>query len=136
MCWMWNRSENPNTILDECKQPWQSYRLFLRLRQPVSLSIPTTTAHLPAGWYVYIGSAKRRWVFRLQRHCRREKSVHWHIDQLTTHPAVEVRAYMLSREPECELVRRTNGIILIPGFGASDCRKRCGAHLRYLPDAE
>ncbi len=133
---MWSRSESLNTILDVCEQPWQSYRLFLRLHQPVSVSIAKTAARLPAGWYVYVGSAKRKWAFRLQRHCQQQKSVHWHIDQLTTHPAVEIRAYVLSRLPECELVRRTRGAILIPGFGASDCRQRCGAHLRYLPDVE
>lgn len=37
-----------------------------------------------------------------------------------------------SARRECALNRSVGGEVVVPGFGASDCRKGCGSHLRFL----
>lgn len=84
------------------------------------------------GWYVYTGSAKRHLEARVRRHLRREKTRRWHIDWLLGRREARVVHVRLSTLGECELNAATGGQILIPGFGASDCRAGCASHLRYL----
>ena len=87
---------------------------------------------LAAGWYVYVGSAKRNLVARLARHLRRAKGPHWHIDHLRALAGVkEIWIWPWTHGGEC----RTNDRIQecsgasVPwtGFGSSDCR--CASHL-------
>ena len=84
------------------------------------------------GRYVYTGSAKRNVDARIARHLRHDKALHWHIDYLLTSPGVRVVEVVRSRRAECELNRAGRGRILAVGFGASDCRADCCAHLKYL----
>ncbi|RMG31902.1 MAG: GIY-YIG nuclease family protein [Gammaproteobacteria bacterium] len=110
-----------------------SYQLLLQVREGLRLEIGALgPCRLPAGLYVYTGSARRGLEARIARHRRREKPRRWHIDWLTTHPAVEILAVLRSTLPECELNRATAGEIPVPGFGASDCRTGCGAHLKWI----
>ncbi len=85
-----------------------------------------------AGLYVYSGSARRHPHSRLQRHLRREKRLRWHIDYVLTSPGVEIVDVEVRGVPECRLNRLTIGTLPVRGFGASDCRSRCGSHLKYL----
>ncbi len=39
--------------------------------------------HFHQGVYFYVGSAQRNMSARLERHCRKEKALRWHIDYLT-----------------------------------------------------
>lgn len=87
---------------------------------------------LPAGRYVYTGSARRNFEARIERHLRREKTLRWHIDYLLAAPGVRVVEVRRSRRAECAWNRATKGDAVIPGFGASDCRAGCGAHLKRL----
>ncbi|MCC6473630.1 MAG: GIY-YIG nuclease family protein [Burkholderiales bacterium] len=86
----------------------------------------------PAGRYAYTGSAKRRLEARIARHLRQDKTLRWHIDYLLAAPGVRVVGVTRSRRAECALNAATPGRMLAPGFGASDCRAGCGAHLKYL----
>lgn len=43
----------------------------------------------PAGFYVYVGSARRNLASRIARHRRKEKRLHWHIDYLLQHAEVK-----------------------------------------------
>ena len=86
----------------------------------------------PAGRYVYTGSARRNLVARLRRHLSWDKRLRWHIDYLLAAHAVKVGGVTLSRDAECLLNQRASGDIIVPGFGASDCRAHCGSHLKYL----
>ena len=88
-----------------------------------------------SGLYLYVGSAQRNLSARLERHARRIKPLHGHIDYLST------KAWMIGamvvpgpRERECELARELRCMypLALPGFGASDCR--CGGHLFYAGD--
>lgn len=110
-----------------------TYQLVIELRRRCRISPGRLGAHeLAAGRYVYTGSARRHMRARLQRHLRRDKPLRWHIDWLLTRPQAEVVAIHVDARPECEVNRATGGAVPIAGFGASDCRARCGSHLRYM----
>ena len=110
-----------------------SYQLRIAIAKPVRLRIGRLGRFLfPAGRYVYTGSAKRNLEARIARHLRKEKALRWHIDWLLAAPGVAVVSVKRSGESECALNRKIAGTILVPGFGASDCREGCGSHLRYL----
>ncbi len=110
-----------------------SYQLWIALRRPLQIEIGRLgLLSSPAGVYVYTGSAKRNLEARIARHCRREKTPHWHIDYLLAARGVELVCVGRSARAECALNKATGGAVLVAGFGASDCRKACGSHLRYL----
>ena len=87
---------------------------------------------LPAGYYVYAGSALGGLSGRLRHHLRSEKKLHWHIDYLLQQAPVEEIWYSPGPDKiEC----RWNAILqalpcaipAISGFGSSDCS--CSSHL-------
>jgi Uri superfamily endonuclease len=63
---------------------------------------------------------------------RAEKTLRWHIDWLLAAPGVKTVGVRRSAKSECILNRGAGGRVLVPGFGASDCREGCGSHLRFL----
>jgi len=92
--------------------------------------------HFPAGFYIYIGSALGPGGLsaRLARHLVPEKRLYWHIDfLLRASSARVVEAWMMESAArlECEWARAVTrwpgARIVVPRFGASDCR--CGSHL-------
>jgi Uri superfamily endonuclease len=115
------------------------------------------TFALCPGLYIYVGSACRGLTKRVARHERRKKPLRWHIDYLTTLPQASVVASVLIRpvqkqlgadpqaqpdgrratDPECRLNQWVGRVleagVPIPGFGASDCRAGCPAHLWFVP---
>lgn len=110
-----------------------SYQLRIDVARPVRITVGRLGRFLfPAGRYVYSGSAKRNIDARLARHLRKEKAMRWHIDWLLASSGVRVVSVVRSGEAECTLNQKIKGIILVPGFGSSDCRSGCGSHLRYL----
>jgi sugar fermentation stimulation protein A len=84
------------------------------------------------GVYFYVGSAQRNLSARLERHSRKKKPLHWHIDYLSA-KAKMLGAITIAgpRELECQLAEDLSGMfeLAVRGFGASDCR--CGGHLFY-----
>ena len=110
-----------------------SYQLLIDVAQPLRCTIGRLGEFdFPAGRYAYTGSAKRNPDARIARHLRSDKRLHWHIDYLLAAPGVRVVAVERSRRDECALNRAVRGRIVVSGFGASDCRAGCGAHLKYL----
>ena len=87
-----------------------------------------------AGLYLYARTAQRNLSARLERHARKSKLLHWHIDYLSA-KAVMIGAMIVPgpRERECELAAGLGHLyqLVMPGFGASDCG--CGGHLFYTP---
>ena len=113
--------------------PMISYQLAIEVKRPVQVRIGRLGRFLfPAGRYVYTGSAKRNLEARIARHLRKKKALRWHIDWMLAAQGVEVASVARFSEGECVLNQKLAGAILVPGFGASDCRKGCGSHLRYL----
>jgi len=86
----------------------------------------------PAGEYVYTGSARRNMAARIRRHLSPHKVLRWHIDYLLAAPGAHITAVRTFQVPECQLNQQVQGTVPVPGFGASDCRRHCGSHLKYL----
>jgi Uri superfamily endonuclease len=109
-----------------------TYQLVIRLAQSSTVRIGRLGVfEMPAGVYVYTGSARRNLEARIRRHLSHEKRLHWHVDYLLGHPDARVIDVFRFAEPECEVNARTPGRCLVPGFGASDCRHGCGSHLKF-----
>jgi Uri superfamily endonuclease len=116
-----------------------AYLLHLYVKRPLALNVGALgVVDLPAGYYVYAGSAQRSIAGRIGRHARLAESksgkLHWHIDYLLVHPeTLLIRTDKLSSLRECSLAKRIASMpeasIPVPGFGATDCRSGCGAHL-------
>ncbi len=113
------------------------YVLLLELERPLALKVGALgRVAFPAGWYLYTGSARRGLSKRVARHLARKKAVRWHIDRLTTEPAVRPLGALLFPPDglgECALHQAVGRLVgataPVPGFGSSDCRARCPAHL-------
>ncbi|GAB6043834.1 GIY-YIG nuclease family protein [Endothiovibrio diazotrophicus] len=115
-----------------------AYRLVLRLDRAVRVTPGRLgERRLRRGSYLYLGSAKRGLEQRVARHRRlaEEKTgrLHWHIDYLLTHPDVRlIRIDRIVGGDECVLSREVAaraGSEPVVGFGATDCRRGCPAHL-------
>ncbi|MEA3332758.1 MAG: GIY-YIG nuclease family protein [Pseudomonadota bacterium] len=117
----------PSTI------PWISYSLFINIEKNQTITVGRFGSFLfIPGSYIYSGSARRNLLARVNRHLRQEKKLRWHIDYLLNAPTVDIIKVLVSTISECELVAAGGGTVLVPGFGASDCRSGCGSHLRIL----
>jgi len=107
------------------------------------IEVPPTTAgsvqvgrrgehFLPAGPYLYVGSARRGLSKRIARHEARRKQTHWHVDAVTLR-AGRIRSWVWPHRPglECRLARavvgRGLGQVWVGGCGSSDCS--CASHL-------
>ncbi len=117
------------------------YRLWIRLETDVRVTVGRLGCYdLPEGMYVYVGSARRGLAARLARHQRRRKRLRWHVDYLLAKrgaviQAIETRPWRVGAECRwARQTRRAGGRVVVPGFGASDCRAGCGAHLLAMPD--
>ncbi len=116
-----------------------AYVLHLRIGKSLRLKTGALgEVSLPAGRYLYVGSARRSISGRVSRHLRLAESKtgksHWHIDYLLLHPAVELTR--IEEKPcatECavaeEIASRKGVSVPVPRFGSTDCRSGCKAHL-------
>ncbi len=119
-----------------------TYALILRANAPTVLNMPSRgRVTLAAGLYAYLGSAHGPGGLRARvgRHLRTGKPLHWHVDYLTAAlPIVHIIASESSKWSECTWARKlidlTGASVPVLGFGSSDCRARCPAHLVRLPD--
>lgn len=112
---------------------FQSYQLFLRIEKEISVKVGALGLfRFKPGIYVYTGSARRNMEKRIARHLKKRKPKRWHIDYLTTHRNVQIVEVRRFDEDECTVNQQTEGEIVAPGFGASDCKRNCIAHLKYL----
>ncbi len=83
---------------------------------------------------------------RLGRHLRGEGKSHWHIDTLRRVARVQDICYLaapwitVGQRLEClwsqALASLPGATVPVPGFGASDCRLGCPAHLVALPSVD
>jgi len=92
----------------------------------------------PKGYYYYIGSAQKNLKSRIERHQRKKKVIHWHVDHLTTHKSIEsiIPFIIPNGEKYLEAEIANNFIeyfgaqIIVKGFGNSDT-KETKTHLFY-----
>ena len=60
-----------------------SYIVMIHIPQDVTTKVGSLgEVHFPAGYYLYVGTAKRALTKRMERHMRKHTAVHWHIDYL------------------------------------------------------
>ena len=112
---------------------WRSYQLFIRLLRSETITIGRLGEFsFAAGEYIYSGSARRGICARVNRHLRVEKKLRWHIDYLLAAATAGIVKVRFSTLDECYLVNESGGLVVVPGFGASDCRCGCGSHLRFF----
>ena len=110
----------------------QSYQLFIKVTKEINLKVGKLGRfNFPVGYYVYTGSAKKNIDKRIERHLNKKKKLHWHIDYLLNDDAVKIIYTKKSQMTECSLNKKTNGTIIIEGFGSSDCNLCCRSHLKY-----
>ena len=90
------------------------------------------------GIYYYSGSAQKNFSHRIKRHLEKEKTIHWHIDHLTTNVNSRIENIFYwknsGKDFECELVKilisKFNLSDEIIGFGNGDC-KICRTHFLF-----
>ena len=116
-----------------------SYALILQAEKLLHIQVGKLgNMKLAPGFYLYFGSARGPGGVkaRVNRHLRKQKKLHWHIDYLTTRiPVLDVWYSYAPFRDECSWaemgIRWTNEQLPCSGFGSSDCR--CDAHLVYRP---
>lgn len=124
--------------LDQAPAQPGSYALHLRLALPV-FALPVGRLgnfDFPAGDYLYLGSAAGPGGLRarLAHHARAAARAHWHIDFLRTNARL-LGAWIApgGRSLECvwsqALLDVQGSRLPAAGFGATDCRLGCPAHL-------
>ncbi len=112
---------------------FRSYQILIKLDTNVSIRVGKLGSFtFPKGYYIYTGSAQKNMTARIERHLKKDKPLRWHIDYLTIHPASEIIDVRRSDVEECQLNQLIGGEVIVPGFGASDCKAHCGSHLKYL----
>ena len=122
----------------ECWPDAGVYQLWLRVTTTRRIRIGRLGRFLfPAGLYVYTGRASRGLQTRIARHARGASVKHWHIDYLLGSPGVRLdKIVLVSRDPAAECALNQSGgegdTCPVPGFGSSDCREGCPAHLRLV----
>ena len=114
------------------------YQLRIRLWRDARIRVGGLGVFLfPQGLYVYTGRASRGLSMRIMRYILPSGTLQWHIDYLLACKHAWLEGILLvSRDPkkECAINQKTGrtGRCIVPGFGASDCRARCGTHLWYF----
>ena len=111
-----------------------AYLLVLQVTEELHVPVKSiNTPRLKPGWYIYAGSARQHLTQRIQRHLRKRKARHWHIDHLTQ-AAASVKAFPVRSflDLECSLSQDIAAAAYssVPGFGCSDCS--CPSHLHYF----
>ena len=101
----------------------RSYQIHFIIEKPVVLRIGKLgTFEFPAGRYVYTGSARKNIEARISRHLSKKKRRRWHIDYLLVTPHARIIKVKLFDRDECVVNQKTERKILVPRFGATDCR--------------
>jgi len=87
--------------------------------------------YFPGGCYAYVGSAMGGFKSRLNRHHRKNKKPHWHIDYLLDRASIgSVILIETEARAECAIAQALSSQFDgVPGFGASDCG--CRSHLFF-----
>ncbi len=116
-----------------------AYRLHLRLSRAAWIQAGALGRfRLDPGEYIYVGSAKKALAQRVARHRRlgveKRGPRRWHIDNLLLHRYCRWQeGELIPGGDECAIsaaLAATPGVgVPIPGFGATDCRRGCPAHL-------
>jgi Uri superfamily endonuclease len=117
-----------------------SYYLHLVLAESIELQVGRLGLfHLEPGSYFYCGSALGPGGLRarINHHLAGSGKSHWHIDYLRRTASMSMVGYCVGPDRlECawsqDLASLSSARIAVPGFGVSDCREGCQAHLIHF----
>jgi Uri superfamily endonuclease len=107
-----------------------TYLLVMTLPKDISIQVGKLgLVHFKKGCYAYIGSALNGLEQRIERHLRKQKKIHWHIDYfLPFSEVVEIFYTENIRREECRIAQVLQRKVKhVQGFGCSDCS--CESHL-------
>jgi Uri superfamily endonuclease len=119
------------------------YVLVLKVSYSISIKTSRIKWLLQPGVYLYFGSARGKTSTslekRLIRHFHTQKTIFWHIDYLTSHSDAKILNAYYTTDPkitECqalqEFVQKFQKMKILPHFGSSDCKSKCGGHLLFV----
>ena len=108
-----------------------SYVLLIELEEDTTIKVGKLgNIFFKKGFYAYVGSALNGIEQRIQRHIRKNKKIHWHIDYLLNYAKIKDAFYRESNEKEeCNIANKFGKLESVYGFGCSDCE--CKSHLFY-----
>jgi len=109
-----------------------SYILIIELKKGRIISVGKLGhLHFTKGFYVYVGSGLNGLEQRINRHVRKNKKRHWHIDYLLDFSEIKNIFVKESEERiECNIASLLEqDLDFISDFGCSDCS--CKSHLMY-----
>jgi len=101
-----------------------TYVLVLKLESDAIVKTKGRNFSIEKGYYVYVGSAINGLFQRIQRHLKREKKKHWHIDFLLDTAKVIAVIVVPSEHPLEKRIASvfTKTFLGVSGFGASDSK--------------
>jgi len=111
-----------------------SYILLIKLEEDKNIRIGKLgSIFFKKGYYAYIGSALNGINQRVNRHLKKNKKMHWHIDYLLKHSEI-IKIYFKEskNKEECKISKSFINFKQINGFGCSDCK--CNSHLFFSSD--
>ena len=105
------------------------YFLLIRVVKSVKLTLMGKRAKFPRGFYIYIGSAQKNLKKRIERHRRKNKKLHWHIDYLLEKAdVVDVKViHGAAKDKETFYAERwfaMSDFVPVKKFGASDSKAK------------
>ena len=118
-----------------------NYILIFQIRNQATLQIGSLGEYtIQPGQYCYTGSALGPGGIqaRVRHHLKPSHKPHWHMDYLKPHIQwIALGWKTTAKRLECDWAQTLSSIakavIPIAGFGASDCKRGCAAHLVSLP---
>lgn len=119
-----------------------TYAVQMRIPRSVRLQIGRLGMfEMPPAGYLYLGSAFGSGGLRARtgRYLLDVVNTHWHIDYLLPSARIERIYFAVTNHPlECLWSQKLSSLpdarLPVAGFGASDCKADCKAHLVLLPN--
>lgn len=119
------------SVVDREAKDEGDYCVVLYLDRDVSIEVGSKgIINFQKGYYVYIGSAKVNLSKRLDRHRRKRKQKHWHLDYLRGYCEIIATLPIRTQDDlECVIAKAIKDISdwSVRQFGSSDCN--CDTHL-------
>ena len=111
-----------------------TYILWITLDKDIYAEIGSLgKINFKRGTYLYVGSAKKNFQARIERHLLKKKRIFWHIDYLLSLNGAKIRQiWVTNKIKECNMAQflYKKGYNLINRFGSSDCK--CRSHLFFI----
>ena len=120
-------------FMEEIKESEGTYVLHLYLKENKNILIGKRKIFFRKGHYFYVGSAYGKTInlkTRIERHLRKDKNKHWHIDYFLEFANVR-KVYTTTLKCEKEVCKDLSFLDFIKGFGNSDDNEN-DSHLFYI----